>query len=85
MYFPKKIFSYLLKNVVAQYDFMFQKAHLKEFGAQPSNSEGGDDDIGIEDYFHRMLLKTSSSVSSPSASAKGSTCLLNCLKRLTER
>jgi len=56
---------------------------LEKGGAQSAGSEGGDQNSGVEDDVHDISRSTSSSVSSPSASASGRMCLRSFRKRRT--
>ena len=63
---------HLLQQRFAQQDFVAAQTKLEERLAQPSRGEGRHDDVGVQHNPHEMARKTSSSVNSPCASAKGS-------------
>ena len=75
LHFLGEISANLIQQRLAQQDFVAAQTKLEERFAQPSRGEGRHHDVGVQHDPHEMARKTSSSVNSPWASAKGSVLL----------
>ena len=65
----------LVEQLRTHEDDMCVKTDLEDGLAETTSGERRHDHIGVEQHFHEMALKTSSSVKNPCASAKGRTFL----------
>jgi len=82
---PGEVPSKLAEDVLGSDELVALEADREQSVAQPTGAERREEDVGVEDDPHDTVLKTSSSVSSPWASAKGSAFSRSARKRSVAR